>query len=655
MPAYDGDGRSPAVPLATFRGSPGPGGPGCLVALVVVTGLLVLRGAAPELGGHGHALLGGCGLVVLLACGYQRWRRPRVVFAELHADAEREAPGDRERSLRSGDRLALRLAGGRDPVSATVLFLRELRAFRLEPGGEVRLLRGPAPSRVDLRLPPGGAAELEALERCLVRSGVRRLGEGEGVGEAPALPPPLLVVQGRPGVLSPLLLGATLALLLAALVVDAWPELVERAHPMRLLADELAAAPFLVLLLLLPWLLVHVALEPRRGRVVFRDDRVELERSGLVCAWADLVGHEPEAAPGRVQLLLRPGALFSPGVWVPTPSASDRDAVLALLAARQVPRVRPEAAPSVPGARPAPRPLTTLEGLRPRSKADLPGAALPVCALAGLAAFAATQLAAEAMGLRLGPEVFVPALVVALAGGGAVAIAFQRWLRARAGLAELFPDRVCLRQGLAPATTCFLADVTAYDDGSSDVVWLLRPGGLPLLRPAVGVPASDEAGRGLLLETLERAGVPRGADAARRTVAPAAPPLLVAPGGWRPPAPGLLLVCCAGGTAGVLFAEPPWDVLAAGLALVTVVFAALAGRLGRVTFRPDRVVAPGTTVAWDDVVGFSAREPGRLHLHLRPSLALLPPAVRVPDAAALEAVRALLLARGVPDVGAWLP
>jgi len=220
------------------------------------------------------------------------------------------------------------------------------------------------------------------------------------------------------------------------------------------------------------------------------------------------------------------------------------------------------------------------------------------------------------------------------------------------GATELFPDRVCVRQAAA-TRTCFLRDVEAFDDGSSDVVWLFTPGRLPGLRPAVGVPAGDEAARALLLEVLERAGVPRGVDEARRTIASADPPLLVAGGGWRPPVPGFAIGCVFVALGGAVL-ERPWDILVACLSLVALVGAALLGRLGRVTFRTDRIVAQGTVLAWDDVLGFSAREPGRVHLHPRPGFAVLPPVVRTPDAAALEAVRALLLSRGVPDVGRFL-
>jgi hypothetical protein len=642
--------RAAPVPLATFRGHAGHGGTGCLGALLLITILLVARSADLDLvvDAGGPLLLGGCSVPALLALAYQRWRRPRVVFAELHADP---AP----------DRLAVRLAGGRWPVSSTVVFLRELHAFRDEPGGAVRLLRGPTPRRDDLLLPPGRPADREALERCLTRSGVPRDdGAPRPPRPSPALPAPLLVVTGSPPLLSPALFFGTFGLLLSLLLVDTDPDLVPWLSFLGPMARATAGAPILVLLLLVPWFVVRETQVKLRGRVVLREDRIELHEHGLVCAWDDVVGHTSGPAGRVLRLLLRPGVLRSEAGWVPTTNQRELDAVLSLLASRQVPRVRPDSPSSgIPGARPAPLPITTLEGIHPKGKADLPAIAVPLCLIAALVAFAASQAVGRAAGLpSWGPGALVLGLLVATAGGVGLAIVLQRWLRARVGTAELFPDRVCLRRGLAPATTQFLSDVEAYDDGSSDVVWLFRAPGLLGLRQAVGVPARDEAARSRLLEALELVGVPRGVEAARRAARPA-DPLLVARGRARLPELVLAGVCSALALAG-LAAEPPWDVvllvLAACVGLATAfVTASLAEKRGRVTFHADRLAWRGAVVAWDDLLAFTAHEPGRLHLHLRPGLTLLPQAVPTPAPADLEAGRALLLSRGVPDVSAWIP
>lgn len=627
--------RQAPLPIAVFRAPPpalglGASGCGCLAALLLVGATFIgltfdLRPveALPRV-----PLLLACVAATAAAFALQRLAN-RTVRVELMADPDRVVV--------SWD------------LGAAVLLLRDLTAWRDAPGGGVRLLRGAAPARGDPVVPPG--PRRQALLEALARAGVPGPGQPPRAAPPPPSGPPLLEVTGTPPRPERLLLALTLVALAASLAATRLDALWLLEPAGRLLLD----APLLLVGAFVPWLVVHTTLQERRGRAVFRDDRLDLEGAPPGVPWEDVVGHAAASNGRCVHVLLRPGPLGQGRA--PTSTPAQHAAALALLAARGVPAVelggiRPQAVEQ----RRTPRPLATLEGWQAA------GMNLPI--LAGIAVFVGGLVALGA-GAAMARELALPsagaAAPVALVAAAGLALLATRWVGQRAGTADLFRDRVCLHQG-TDVRTVFLADLDAFDDASADVVRLVvrRPAGWLARLTAPGdlvIPARDEAGRTTLLATLSGAGLGRPVGPPR-TLAPPGPPLLIATGGF--PRDELLAALPAGALAAALLLLdlPPALQRAGWLTALALVVAAgfnalrTQERRGRVVFRDDRIERGGLRLGWDDLLGYSA-EPGHVRFIVRwrstPDTDLSPTAP-APTPAALEALRALLASKGVPEV-----
>jgi hypothetical protein len=355
--------RPSRVPAATFKrpdtAFTGTSSTGCAGATLLGLALLCLAsGDWPPVEALGAWTIPLSLALFAVAYGFLRLARARFRRVELLAAPDRiQAWGDR---------------------GVVTFVLDEVAAFAEEPSGEVRLLRE---RRVDeVVVPPGDPAARAELLAALERSGVPRHPATRAARAQP--PPPLLDVRGRGPWPERILLALTLAFH-AWLPFAGSPELLRFA---RDVVDE----PLLLLVTFTPWFALVVVLHFRRGRVTFHEDRIVARRHAF--AWDDVVGRLMEHGT-HITLVLRGGAarLLSPAV--PTPTRAVREAVTALLVARGVPRVRMVTRAPMPGQRPAPTPLLELEGWRPRSQADLPGA------VAGCAPFVVLLLALGGHGL----------------------------------------------------------------------------------------------------------------------------------------------------------------------------------------------------------------------------------------------------------------
>lgn len=646
------DGFQPELPIsppiAAFKGPAmvggcvgGPTALGCSGVFFAIIAVVVLRmvGFPPIARAPGDLLILGCAAACLLAWSAHRVLRPWTVRAELHPDP---------------DRLLVQHDQG-----VAVVVLDDVRAVREEPRG-LRLLRHTEPRRDDLVVPtPRPDARALLVER-LGRRGLAVDGTPRAV-EPPA--PATRIVDGGRAVLARVLLGVALASLGALwLVHRGWAPAAFQA--LRPVAAACAHGPLLLLLPFVPWLVAALATEGWYGRVVFREDRVEREAPPLSIPWADIVGHCVGRSPRHLQLVLRPGTL-PVTVHVPTPTFADREAVLALLAARSISRIERPALRRglLVGERALGAPLAAFEGMRlPGNPGDASGCIAGLSIIGVIVALTAGQAFARVLGM---PFAGLGALVLAIVFGAGLVVVSRRWVNARTGTAELFADRVVVRRGV-DLRTVFFADVAAFDDASTDVVTLLRrPSSSSswarvrdLLRETTeGVPARDEATRTLLLDTLLRAGVPRGDAAVTARDLP--PPRLVARGGRRWPELAALAVCGAGAMALVLAADsgpsPWWFSTAVALECVAgtaavVLWTHLHPRRGRAVLRDDRVETGGRVIAWDDVAAFVV-DTGHVRLVLRPAWSLPNPcSIPTRTAADLEVVRAFLVDRGVPEV-----
>lgn len=307
---------------------------GLPLAVALPVGLATWAGpnaASPRLGPLGPVVLSSWRDVVLLASvvagvvafALDRWARPRRRTVEVFADR-----------LVLGD---VKTAPG---SAASAVFLADLDGFDDASSDLVRLRRraGRWRDRVDesVRAPPGAGRAV--LVDTLLAAGLRREDGGSAPTRRASGPRrPWLVVRGAPPVAETILL----VVLAGAFALDRTGALAGEGpalgDPLRLLAKVSRLGVPLLLAASVALLL------PRRDQVTFFDDRVVLDLRGAprrALGWDDVVGWRGDARD-HVALVLREGVLRArvrePVIPTLTPEA--RASVEALLTARGVPRV----------------------------------------------------------------------------------------------------------------------------------------------------------------------------------------------------------------------------------------------------------------------------------------------------------------------------